>query len=71
MTVFKPIRVAAQSKACVCGRSLAGTVGSNPTGSMDVCHLLCVDRWWSLRRADHLFKRVLPSVVCLSVIMNL
>jgi len=44
MTVFKPVRVVGQSKACVCGRSLAGTVGSNPTGSMDVCHFLCVDR---------------------------
>jgi hypothetical protein len=33
----KPIPMAAQSKASVCGRSLAGIVGSNPTGSMDVC----------------------------------
>ena len=31
------IPVAAQSKAWVCGRSLAGTVGSNPAGAMDVC----------------------------------
>jgi hypothetical protein len=30
----------------VCGRSLAGIVGSNPAGGMDVCHLgvLCVVR---------------------------
>jgi hypothetical protein len=31
--------VAAQSKACVCGRSLAGIVGSKPAGGI-VC-LLC------------------------------
>jgi len=30
-----PIPVAARSK--VCGRSLAGIVGSNPTGGMDIC----------------------------------
>jgi hypothetical protein len=29
-----PIPVAAQSKAQVCGRALAGIVGSNPTGGM-------------------------------------
>ena len=32
-----PILVAARSKAWVCGRSLAGIVGSKPTGGMDVC----------------------------------
>jgi hypothetical protein len=31
-----PIKMAALSKACVCGRSLAGIVGSNPTWGMDV-----------------------------------
>ena len=31
--------VAAQSKAWVCGRSLAGVVGLNPAGGMDVCPL--------------------------------
>jgi len=36
-----PIPVAAPSKAWVCGRSLAGIVGSNPAGGLDVC-LLCV-----------------------------
>jgi hypothetical protein len=35
----KPIPVAARSKSKVCGRSLAETVGSNPTGGMDVCLL--------------------------------
>jgi hypothetical protein len=41
-----PIPLAARSKAWVCGRSLAGIVGSNPTGSIDVCLLsvLCVVR---------------------------
>ena len=34
-----PIPVAAQSEAWVCGRSLAGIAGSNPTGGMDVCLL--------------------------------
>ena len=37
-----PIPVAVWSKACVCGRSLAGVVGSNPAGDFDVCHLLSV-----------------------------
>jgi len=31
-----PIPVTAPSKAWVCGRSLAGIVGSNPAGVMDV-----------------------------------
>jgi hypothetical protein len=34
--------VAARSKAWVCGRSLAGIVGSNPAGGVDVCLLLSV-----------------------------
>jgi hypothetical protein len=32
-----PIPVAARSRAWVFGRSAAETVGSNPTGGMDVC----------------------------------
>jgi len=56
--------VAALSKAWLCARSIAGTVGSNPAGDMDVwCQ---VER--SLRRADHSSRAVLPSVVCLNVI---
>ena len=31
---LKPITVAARSKAWVCGRSLSGILGSNPTGRM-------------------------------------
>jgi len=37
-----PVPVAARSKVWVCGRSLAGIVGSNPTGGMDVCCECCV-----------------------------
>jgi hypothetical protein len=63
-----PIPMAARSTAWVCGRSLAGIVGSNPAGGMDVCLLwmLCVVRYRSLRRANHSSREVLPSVVCLS-----
>ena len=32
-----PVPFAARSKTWVCGRSLNGIVGSNPTGGMDVC----------------------------------
>jgi hypothetical protein len=41
-----PISVAARSKACVCGRSLAGTAGWNPAGGVGVCLLcfLCIVR---------------------------
>jgi hypothetical protein len=31
--------VAARSKVWVCGRSLAGIIGSNPVGGMDACLL--------------------------------
>ena len=34
-----PIAVAVRSKACVCGRSLAGIAGSNPADCMYVCLL--------------------------------
>ena len=36
-----PIPFAEQSKARVCGRSLAGVAGSNPAGGMNVC-VVCV-----------------------------
>jgi hypothetical protein len=36
-----PIPVAARSKAQVCGRSLAGTVGSNTAGGMDFISCEC------------------------------
>ena len=37
---YVSVPVATRSKAYVCGRSPAATVGSNPTGDMDVC--VCV-----------------------------
>jgi hypothetical protein len=36
---LKPLSVAAEFWAWICGRSLAGIVGSNPAGSMGVCLL--------------------------------
>jgi hypothetical protein len=38
----QPIPMAARSEAWVCGHSLAGIVGSNPSGGMDVCRECCV-----------------------------
>jgi hypothetical protein len=35
--IYLPIPVAARSKVWVCGRTLAGIVGSNHTGGMDIC----------------------------------
>ena len=37
-----PVPVVPRSKAWVYGRSLAGIVGSNPDGDMDVCPLVNV-----------------------------
>ena len=34
--------MAVPSKAWVCGHSPAATVGSNPTGAIDVCRECCV-----------------------------
>jgi hypothetical protein len=54
--------VIAGSKAWVCGRLLAGIMGSNPTEGMDVflLRVLCVV---SLRRTDHSSSGILQSVV--------
>ena len=52
--------VAERCKAWVCGRSLAGTAGSNPTEVMDICLLR---QLW-----DHSSRGVLPSVVYLIVL---
>jgi hypothetical protein len=40
---INPIPVAPRSKACVCGRFLAGIIGSNPAGSIDmsVLSIMC------------------------------
>jgi len=66
------VPVAAVSKGWVCGRSLAGIAGSNPSGSMHVVllWLLCIDRQRSLRRADLLSGGILPSVLCMNVILK-
>jgi hypothetical protein len=40
----RPIPVAVRSKAWVFGRSLTRIVGSNLTGGMDVCVVLCCIR---------------------------
>ena len=37
LKIYRPSPLAARSKACVYGRSLAGIAGSNPAGCMDVC----------------------------------
>ena len=58
------IPVAAGSKAWVCGPSLAGFVGPNPAGGVDVCLFrLCVVRYRLLRRTDHPSRRVIPRVI--------
>jgi hypothetical protein len=72
LTLSKPIPVAARSKAWVCGLSLVGISGSNPAGGMVVSLLrvLCVVRQLCLWRADHSSRGVLPSLVCLSLILK-
>ena len=53
------------SRRAAWGRSPAEILGSNPTGGMDICLLWvsCVVRYRSLRRADHLSRGVLPTVL--------
>ena len=54
------VPVASRSKMCVCGRSLAGIVGSVPAGGMDVGLLeVCV---LSMRRSDPSSRGILSSV---------
>jgi len=67
-----PIPVDARSKTWVCGRLLAGNLGSIPAESMDICPLrvLYVVRYRSLRRADHSSRGFLLSEVCLSIIVK-
>jgi hypothetical protein len=61
--------VAARSKAWVCGSSLAGIVGLNLAGGMHVSCECCVLSGRGLW-ADHSSRGVLPSVVCLSVVVK-
>jgi hypothetical protein len=53
--------MALRSKALVCSRWLAGIVGSNIAGGMDIrlWLVLCVGRYRSLRQAEHKSRRVL------------
>jgi len=41
LSLVSPIPKSARSKALVCGRSLAGMVGPNPVGGMDVNVVCC------------------------------
>jgi hypothetical protein len=70
--VETPMPLTARSKACVCGRLLAGIVGLNPAGGMHVglLWMLCVVWLRSLCRADQSSRGVLPNVVGLNVILN-
>jgi hypothetical protein len=60
------------SDRAVCGRSLAGIVGSIPVLGMDVCLLrvLYVARQNSMRRAHHSSRGVRPCMSCLNVIVK-
>ena len=57
--------MAERSKAWVCGRSFTEYAGSNPTGGMDafLLSVLCVVRQRFLRRTDHSYRGVIPTVV--------
>jgi len=67
--VYMPIPVAARSRARYCGRSLTGVAGSNPAGVTDFSLLLVLCAV-HVRRADHSFRGVLRTVVCLNVIVK-
>jgi len=59
---WTPILVAARSKVAVCSRLPSETVGSNPTGCMDIgcqCRVLS----GGMRRTHHSSRGVLPTVV--------
>jgi hypothetical protein len=66
----RTILVAAHFRASVCGRALAGIVGSNPTGSMDVCLVQCLCCQVEVPAAGRSLVQRSPSDcgVCLSVI---
>ena len=57
----QPLPVSARSKAWVCGSSLSGTAGWNPAGGTDAC---------LFAKADHSSRGVVPSVMCMSVIVK-
>jgi hypothetical protein len=55
---------AMRSKASVYSRSLPVTVGSNPTGYMDVCLCVCCVLSEVSATCRSLVQRVLPTVLC-------
>ena len=60
---WRPIPMASRSKAGVCGHSLAGIAGSNPTGTWaSFFWALCFVRQTSPRRPNQSSGRVLSSV---------
>jgi len=70
--IRKPISLAARSEGWFCGRSLVGIVSLNRAGGMVLCplRLFYIARYRSLRRANYSSRGVVPSVVCLSVIVK-
>ena len=68
----QPVPMAAQSKAWIFVLSLTGIAGSNPACGISV-YLLgfsCVVRVRSHRRTDNSSRGVVPSAVCLSMIVK-
>ena len=71
--MFSKIKIFADpSGRAVCGRSLSGIAGSDPAGAWT---LVCCECWVLSGTglgvaADHSSRGVLPSVVCLSVIVK-
>jgi hypothetical protein len=63
-----PIPKTACFKGCVCGRSLAGIVDSNPAGSwIYVSFECCVLSGKGLDQTYHSSRRILSNVMCLSM----
>jgi hypothetical protein len=62
------VPLAAQSKAWVCGRTLDGSVSSNPAEVLDVSSLVTV--MCSEVEFSASSRGILPSVACLSVIVK-
>ena len=59
--------MAVRSEGWVCGCSIDGFDGSNPSRDRDIC---VFNRCVSIRRADYFSVGVLPIVVYLSVIVE-
>ena len=67
----RPITVAARSKGWICCRSLARIVVTNPArGRVSVPYVCCVLSEVAVMGRS-VSRRVLPSLVCLSVIWKL